>query len=402
MGIAFTSPAWVSRGEGQAFLIGPQLFLRPVEPDDAATAPVWSGDRFPAPVEVMRERIQQRLCDDPDEEATNQLLLICRGCDDRPVGSVRFVYENERACTLRFTHDPNRSLDQRAATEAEVMRFALPFLIEKRRLMKVTTDHMGNHPLVEETAAAFGMRRCYRLREVYRHAGQRCDRIGYELLNPTWVRILGMPRGMHEDPDEREVRAPAPLTWNPVGEASPKALVSGDRLELRAFEPESGALAAKWFLREHEDFYPQGPPLRNPWSYGQRMAAIARKDPPSQIRLAIVESSSEQVIGMIGVAQLDPIDGRGKTTYEIFQPEFRSKGYGTEAMHLFLGYLFDRIGLHMVYCWISEFNPRSMASVRKQGYREAGYFAWDDLSDDGFTGGVYFDLLASEWRAARR
>jgi RimJ/RimL family protein N-acetyltransferase len=55
----------------------------------------------------------------------------------------------------------------------------------------------------------------------------------------------------------------------------------------------------------------------------------------------------------------------------------------------------------MVYAWVSEFNRRSLAALRKQGYREAGYFAWEDLSDDGFTGGIYLDLLASEWRAAR-
>lgn len=390
------------RSDGQAFLIGPTLYLRPVEPDDAATAPRWSGERFSVPVEIMRNRIQGWLGDDPDAEAGNQRLLICHRCDDRPVGMARFAYENERTCTLHFTHDSNRDLNCRAHVEAEVMRFALPFLIERRRLMRVTTDHLGDHPLIRRTACELGMRRCYRLREAYQHRGQRRDRIGYELLNPLWVRLLGMPRGMEEGPVERETRAPAPLAWNRACEPNPKAIVSGERLELRPFEPDGGAEATRWFLREQEDFYPQGPPLRNPWAYGQRMAAIGKAASPDQVRLAIVHSASEELLGMAGAAQLDLVDGRAKTTYEIFRPEWRSKGYGTEAMHLLLDYLFDRLGLHMVYCWVSEFNARSLASVRKQGYRVAGYFAWEDLSDTGFTGGIYLDLLASEWRAARR
>ena len=91
-----------------------------------------------------------------------------------------------------------------------------------------------------------------------------------------------------------------------------------------------------------------------------------------------------------------------ETETELYLPEFRGKGYGTEAKHLLLEYAFDRLGLHMVYSWVSEFNARSAAALRKQGYREAGYFAWSDLYQGNFTGGWYFDLLAAEWRAARR
>ena len=82
-------------------------------------------------------------------------------------------------------------------------------------------------------------------------------------------------------------------------------------------------------------------------------------------------------------------------------PEFRSQGYGTEAKHLLLEYAFERLGLHMIFSWVSEFNTRSAAALLKQGYREAGYFAWAHPYQGNYLGGWYFDLLASEWRAAR-
>ena len=50
---------YVSRGEGQAFFVGPSLYLRPVEPEDAATAPIWHPEPWPVPVEVLEERIKE-------------------------------------------------------------------------------------------------------------------------------------------------------------------------------------------------------------------------------------------------------------------------------------------------------------------------------------------------------
>lgn len=393
---------FISRGDGQALFAGADLFLRWMAPDDAATAALWHPDRFPVPAGVMRERIQQQLGDDPTQEAAAQRMIMCRRTDDRPLGSVLFAYENERSCVLRFTHDPNRSLDERARIEAEVMQMSLPFLIEKRNLMKVTTDHMGDHSLVRDTAKALGLRRCYRLREAFLHRGKRYDRVGYEFLNPFWVNLLGLPREMSEDAATRTIPSHAPDLWQSTDPISPRAIVATGQVELRTFEPADTELASQSALRETEDFYPTGPPLRNPWSWGQHMESIAREQPPSELRFALVESATQEHFGTIGVTHLDLFDGRGKATVEIFRPDYRGRGFGGSAHQLLFEVLFGRLGLHMIYAWVSEFNLRSLAATRKRGYREAGYLAWEDLSPTGYCGGFYLDFLASEWRAARR
>jgi hypothetical protein len=46
-------------------------------------------------------------------------------------------------------------------------------------------------------------------------------------------------------------------------------------------------------------------------------------------------------------------------------------------------------------------NPRSQAAVCKQGYRDTGCFTWTGYGPDGFENAQMFDLLATEWRAAR-
>lgn len=394
----------MSRSEGQAFFVGPALFLRPVEPEDAASAPIWQPDPWPRPIEVVEEQLKEQLGDDPDDEADRQRLLICRRSDDRLLGSVFFEYDGEWACSLQFTHDSNRSRDEWAATEAEVITFVLPWLLDKRNLLKVYTEHLlptGDHPLVMAAADALGMRRCYRLREAIRFQGRRFDMIGYELLDPHWVQTLGMPQRMQEGPVEREVRAPAPMWQANRPEPAPNAIVAGERLSLRPFEPDDGKLASRWLMQDNEDVFPNGPDVVNPWVYGQRHVALAKETPPSWVRFAIARNEDDLLIGANGLTHLDLRNGIAETESTIFHPDYRGRGYGTEAKHLLLEYAFERLGLHMVYSWVSEFNTRSSAALLKQGYREAGYFAWSHAYRGNYLGGRYFDLLASEWRAAR-
>ena len=404
---------FVSRSEGQAFFVGPTLFLRPVEPEDAPSAPLWSPEPWPVPIEVAGEKLKAQLGDDPDAEADNQRMLICRLRDDRPLGSVMFEYDGEHACTLIFTHDPNRSMEVWAAVEAEVMTAFLPWMLQKRNLLKIYTEHTwptGDHPLVVAAADAIGMRRCYRLREAGMLRGQRFDWIGYELLDPRWIVTLGMPRGMQEGPVEREVRSPALQSvpssrpeWRDLSAEPPvNAVVSGERLSLRPFDPADGKLASRWLMQDTEDIFPNGPDVVNPWVYGQRHVALAKESPPTWLRFAIVRNEDDLLIGANGLTHLDLLHGNAETESTIFHPDFRNQGYGTEAKHLLLEYAFDRLGLHLIYSWVSEFNTRSSAALLKQGYREAGYFAWAHLYQGNYLGGRYYDLLASEWREARK
>jgi RimJ/RimL family protein N-acetyltransferase len=268
--------------------------------------------------------------------------------------------------------------------------------------MMVYTDHLGDHPLVAATADRLGMRQNYHLREAYSYRGRRYDRIGYELLDPRWIATLGMPRGMQEGPVEREVRSPAPLHWNPPQNLPGNVIIAGDRLSLRTFDPVDGTLASRWLMQDTEDVFPNGPDVVNPWVYGQRFVSLAKESPPTWLRFAIVRNEDGLLIGANGIENLDLLHRTAETESTIFHPDFRGQGYGTEAKHLLLDYAFDRLGLHMVYSWVSEFNTRSAAALRKQGYREAGYFAWADPYQGNFIGGWYFDYLADEWRAFRK
>ena len=68
---------------------------------------------------------------------------------------------------------------------------------------------------------------------------------------------------------------------------------------------------------------------------------------------------------------------------------------------MLLEYAFERLGLNMIWSWVKMSNTRSQAALRKQGYRDAGRVHWVNFAPAGFDDAAMFDILASEWRAAR-
>jgi len=107
------------------------------------------------------------------------------------------------------------------------------------------------------------------------------------------------------------------------------------------------------------------------------------------------------VIGSNGLAGIDWLNRMAETETEIVRGEYRGGGYGTEAKHLLLEYGFAHLGLHMVWSQAWAFNTRSCEALRKQGYRDAGRLAWTGFKSGEMADDLVFDLLASEWRAAR-
>ena len=185
-------------------------------------------------------------------------------------------------------YDPNRSLDEWAEIWSEVMTFTVPWLIEERHMMIVLPTFWGEHPLVMQTAEKLGLRMNFRLREALVRDGRRFDWIGYEGLHPGWVKRMGMPHGMEEGPEVREIRAPAPLAWPNHGEAPENAIIAGDRLYLRPLEPDDAALVSQWMLTGYGDFVPGRPLSAQP---GDARAADSLRS-PRRIRRAGYASPS--------------------------------------------------------------------------------------------------------------
>ena len=64
-----------------------------------------------------------------------------------------------------------------------------------------------------------------------------------------------------------------------------------------------------------------------------------------------------------------------------------SRGLGSEACKLLLQVAFERLGLHKVYLYVSDLNPRAKRAFEKAGFEQEGL-----LRDEFFLEGDFHDV----------
>ncbi len=95
-----------------------------------------------------------------------------------------------------------------------------------------------------------------------------------------------------------------------------------------------------------------------------------------QLRLMIdriePDTNGRDTIGTIDLFDFDPRHRRAGVGILIARKEDRMKGLASEALSILIGYAFDNLHLHQLYCNVSENNPASMGLFKKLGFREIG------------------------------
>lgn len=107
------------------------------------------------------------------------------------------------------------------------------------------------------------------------------------------------------------------------------------------------------------------------------------------IRLGIFLNNDDTVIGDVALQDIDWKNRSCSIGLGITKKEFRSKGYGTEAVIIMLEYGFNNIGLERIFANTLEQNKGAQKALEKSGFilegreRKAVYFAgqrWDRLN----------------------
>jgi RimJ/RimL family protein N-acetyltransferase len=393
-----------SRARGsrrQTFLVGPTIYLRPIELVDAHLSAFWKESPFPVPADMLEEKMKESV---PDSAATgSRLLIACRRTDNMPVGSIEVSNDDGRLARLRPHVPPVFGQERVSELTAEMLRLMVPWLIHEHDQMTVTALLPGDDPIIAKAARVAGMRIAYRLREaLIGPGGVRIDQECWQALHPTWLARLGKPPEAVQGNVLSSVRSPGRHTYRGRTAEPPRnALIVGDRVYLRPIEQPDAEEIARWSMRETDIAFDTGRKFRSPISYWHWNRKTAETEPPTWTRFAICLLSDNSVIGANGFAFLDWIHRTAETETEIVRPEYRGGGYGTEAKHLLLEFGFELLGLHMVRSMAWAFNTRSCEALRKQGYRDAGRLAWTGIKSGDFADDLVFDLLASEWQAAR-
>ncbi|MDQ3654178.1 MAG: GNAT family N-acetyltransferase [Chloroflexota bacterium] len=382
--------------QGQTFLVGDEIYIRAIEPADSAYGQSWTRTILPRSTERYETWIKEEMAK-VKRQAT---YIILRKRDDVAVGSFTTRRWDPVTQVMPWV-DPLYG-ERGRQWLAQALEMAIPWLVDEQQRPIAKIHIAADQPEAIARLGAIGARPEVRFREMLRTWGGRTDLLLFEYLNRQWVDRLGDPR---DTPLERsgtgEPRpVPAPVTLD--GDPPANAVKVGRRVYLRPIEKKDAAQIAYWSRQETETFWDAGRWMYSTHGFAAHETDRQKKDPQTSVHFAVCLRANDELIGTLGLDDIDYVHGFAETGSAIARPEYRGSGYGSEAKHLLFDYAFNTLNLHALQSFVIFPNTRSAAALRKQGYREAGRLHWDFASFGKFENFICFDLLASDWRQMPR
>lgn len=158
------------------------------------------------------------------------------------------------------------------------------------------------------------------------------------------------------------------------------------RLRLRTIEEKHIRLLHKW--RNDQRFLSLCSVRRNIIDFENFVSELRRDfERDRHIQLVIELKKKPDIVGTIYSYNLNLVDGHAFLTIYL-EEKYERKGYGPEAVAIFLDYLFNTLPLNKVYFEVYDYNKLSLSTLRTAGFVEEGRF-----KEHRFVGGKRYDLL---------
>jgi putative hydrolase of HD superfamily len=187
-------------------------------------------------------------------------------------------------------------------------------------------------------------------------------------------------------------------------------VLRGQRVVLRDFEEADLERYAYWLTGAHEWRRFDGPyyPGTDPGELAQRIeelrGRIERGEwPEPRRRLVVADSDSNALIGTVAWYWISEETNWPAAGISIYDPAHWGKGLGTEALTLWIDYLFaqgpdfTRVDLRT---WSG--NERMVRLAEKLGFRKEACFRKARVVDGKHYDGLAYGVLREEWQARAR
>jgi UDP-4-amino-4,6-dideoxy-N-acetyl-beta-L-altrosamine N-acetyltransferase len=172
--------------------------------------------------------------------------------------------------------------------------------------------------------------------------------------------------------------------------------IVGDKIYLRPLDMEDIDLFILWLNDEEvRQYLSRMTPLNR--TREKEFIENLYKD-EREIVLGIVVKENDQLIGNIALHKISiPFRNAGLGIF-IGDKSCWSKGYGTEALNLMLGYGFDQLNLHRIFLTVLSFNARAIHTYEKVGFKREGSFRDHIYRNGKYHDLYYMGILEDEWR----
>lgn len=172
-------------------------------------------------------------------------------------------------------------------------------------------------------------------------------------------------------------------------------MLSGKLVNLRAVEPSDYSLICRW-LNEMDVMLYWGRP-GNTVSLEEVARAEQAQAVRGNSRKYIIETHEGRPIGQIDYYDLDWQNRSAWVSILVGESKYWGGGYGTNAMHTLLSYLFRQLGLHRVTLTAHESNARALRSYEKNGFVREGTLRDWAYFDGQWENGVIMSVLSRDF-----
>ena len=121
------------------------------------------------------------------------------------------------------------------------------------------------------------------------------------------------------------------------------------------------------------------------------------KNSSPEASFVIVTIEGNEMIGTVSLESIDHINRCATLGIFIGNKDFRSKGYGTEAIQLILEYGFKYLNLKNIKLDLMEFNERALNCYKKCGFKECGRRRKCNFLDGKYYDSIEMDILNEEF-----
>ena len=114
-----------------------------------------------------------------------------------------------------------------------------------------------------------------------------------------------------------------------------------------------------------------------------------------QLRL-LIETVTKKPVGFIDLFDFDFKNKRAGVGILVKDESDRGKGFASESLKLLVDYSFRHLGMHQLYCNISESNHESIRLFSNQGFKKIGLKQDWNCNNGVFSNEYLFQLIKPE------
>jgi RimJ/RimL family protein N-acetyltransferase len=173
----------------------------------------------------------------------------------------------------------------------------------------------------------------------------------------------------------------------------------GDKIYFRALERADAAVLAPWM---NDPEVTRQLTHYRPISVDQEEHFLGKLDHSTgDIVVGIVRKVDDQLLGAIGLHEIDARSRRARLGVFIGSRDEWGKGFGSEAVTLMVAYGFDTLNLNRIELHVYEYNERARRTYDRVGFKPEGVLRQHQFREGRFWDTIAMAILRDEWVSAK-